>query len=475
MKTTVWNKIVLWISLGLLLFLNAYTLLHAVTGLPIFFGAVLLLLLFLFAYRFLNGQTERFLSRSAAVLWILIPVLQAVFILLLHNNVRYDAYWILDQAVEMLDTHQFSDTISNGYFTQVPNNYGLTILTYWFLSLMKALGLPASCFMRAVQFFNMLFLDLSLLFVFLSIRKLKGQAASVFFLFFCALTPYVYVWAPYYYTSTTSMMFACAAVWIWLCIRDSASVRRQCLLSVLLGILCVTGFKVRATSLIAYIAIALFWSVRHKTGSLKKYVRPILVFVFSAFLAFCAWKGIVAHYVPFDTTDTALPVTHFMMMGTQGNGSFHMDDLRYTVSLPTAEEKISGTLSVIRERLSENGFQGNIRLLLDKQLNCWTDGTDSYTAELSLCSDFGFLHPYVTGSKSVFLASYAQMFRSLQLLGVSLFCIFSLARRKAGDMFLLALNLLGGMVFHLLWETSPLYSIAFALFSYALCTDALGE
>lgn len=486
MKTTVWNKLVLWVALGLLLLFNAYTLVHAVTGVPIFFGALILLLLFLFARRFLAGRTERFLDRGAILIWLLILALQTAFILLMHGNIRYDAYWILDQAVEMLDTHQFSETLAGGYFTQVPNNYGLTIITYWFLSLMQFLGLPSSCFMRAVQFFNMFFLDLSLLFIFLSIRKLRGKADSVLFLFLCALTPYVYVWAPYYYTSTTSMMFACAALWIWLCIRDSSSFRKQCLLAFLLGVLCITGFKVRATSLIAYIAIALFWSVRHEKGSLKKHMRPILVFVLSAVLTFFAWKGIVAHYVPFDTTDTALPITHFMMMGSRGDGSFNRDDLTYTISLPTAEEKLSGTVSVIMERLSENGLSGNIRLIFAKLLNCWADGTDSFTAENALCSDFNFLHPYIIGSKSVFLTSYAQMFRCLQLFLVSLYCVFSLVRRhqaRSGSdgarqpdgMFLLALNLLGGMMFHLFWEASPLYSIAFAPFSYALCADAIGS
>ncbi len=474
MKTFVWNKFVLWVSLGLLLFLNAYTLVHAVTGPLIFLGILVLLLLFLSAHRFLKGRTEGFADRAAIALWILIPVLQIIFILAVRSELRYDAYWILDQAVEMLDTHQFSSSISSAYFTQVPNNYGLTVITYWFLSILRILGLPSSCFTRAVQFLNMAFLDLALLFIYLSMRKIRGRAAGTLFLFLCALTPYVYVWAPYYYTSTTSMTFACAAVWIWLCVCDSASMVRKCLLAALLGLLCVTGFKVRATSFIAYIAIFLYWSVRHEKGSLRKHARPILAFLLSAFAAFLLWRGIIAHYVPFDTTDTALPVTHFIMMGTQGDGSFNMNDLRYTTSLPTAQEKLSGTLSVIRQRLTENGLSGNIRLLLSKLLNCWADGTDSYITENSLCPVTSRLHTYITGSKSVFLAAYAQMFRSLQLFLVCCFCVISLIRRQSGRMFLLALNLLGGMVFHLFWEASPLYSIAFALFSYALCADSIG-
>lgn len=480
MKSNIWNKLVLGISLGLLLFLNFYTLIHAVSGQGM--GIVLFIILFLSlfsAYDFLSRRDERFLKRFSLFLGILILSIQTAFILTLRSNIRYDAFWILNQAVEMLDTHQISPVISNGYFTQVPNNYGLTIITYWFLSILKALGVPSACFMRAVQFFNIFFIDLSLLFIFLFIRRIKGLTASAFFLLFCAVSPYLYVWSPYYYTSTGSMVFACAAVFLWQCIRSASSRRKQCLLAVLMGILCITGFKVRATSLIAYIAVLLYWSVFHQKGSFRKHLRPILFFVLSAAISFGCWKGIVRHYVPFDTTDTAFPITHFIMLGTYGpDGSFCVDDQRYTISLPTAEAKREGTLSVIRTRLSENGLAGNVRLLLNKQLNCWADGTDAYMQENNLCSDYNRLHSYVIGSKSDYLAAYAQIFRALQLFLVCVSCIFALFYRNkmpGSGMFLLALNLLGGMTFHLLWEAGPLYSIAFTLFSYALAAEGIRD
>ena len=79
------------------------------------------------------------------------------------------------------------------------------------------------------------------------------------------------------------------------------------------------------------------------------------------------------------------------------------------------------------------------------------------------------------GSKSGYLAAYAQIFRALQLFLVCSYAIFSMMKKRADTTFLLALNLLGGMVFHLLWETSPLYSIPFTLFSYALAVEGLGQ
>lgn len=472
MKTNVWNTLVLWVSLALLFFLNFYTLAHAIFA-PV---AVAVLFLFLFfARRFLLGLEERILNRAALTLWLLLLGAQVSYVLLLHSNIRYDAFWLLDQAVEMLETHQISPTLSNGYFSQVPNNYGLTIITYWFLSLVRALGLPSSCFMQAVELLNVCFMDLSLLFIFLFIRETRGKASSLFFLLFCALSPYPYVWAPYYYTSTTSMMFACAAVFLWLRLCRTASAKKQCLIAAMMGLLCITGFQVRATSFIAYIAILLYWSVTRKKGSLKKYARPLLVFFLTALLSFFSWKGIVAHYVPFDTRDTALPVTHFMMMGSRGDGSFNQDDLRYSISLPTKEAKLKGTVDVIKERLLENGLRGNLRLLFNKQLNCWEDGTDAYRAETGLCTDFTQLHTYVLGSKSWFLAAYAQVFRSLQLFLVCLYCVFFLWKRRKDKSFLLALNLLGGMTFHLLWEAGPLYSIAFTYFSYAVAAEAFAQ
>lgn len=471
MKTSIWNKLVLWLSLGLLLFLNAYTFSHTASG---WIFGIFLFLLFLFARRRFFLIEERFVTRLAWGCWIFLIALQIAYVFLIRNNVRYDAFWILDQAVEMLDTRQISPTLANNYFSQVPNNYGLTILTYWFLSILKLFGVPSGWFMRAVQLFNIAFIDLSLLFIYLFVRKIRGKAPALFFLFFCTLSPYPYVWAPYYYTSTASMMFACGAVWIWLCICHAASRQKRFLLAALLGFVCILGFQVRATSFIAFIAIALYWSLHRERGSLKNHLGPIAAFLLTALLTLAAWKGVIRHYVPFDTRDTALPVTHFMMMGTHGDGSFYMDDLRYTVSLPTAEEKLSGTLSVIRERLLENGFSGNVRLLLAKQLNCWADGTDSFVTENALCTDYNRLHTYVVGSKSGFLTAYSQAFRALQLLLTCIYCLLSFRKKQGDGMFLIALNLLGGMVFHLLWEAGAVYSIAFTFFSYAAAGEGLG-
>ncbi len=345
MKTMIWNKLVLWFSLGLLLFLNAYTFLHTASGWAL---GLVLFLLFLFAHRLFFSMKEPLVKRLALGLWILLIVLQIAYVFVLQNNVRYDAFWILDQAAEMLETRQISPTLANNYFSQVPNNYGLTILTYWFLNLLKVLGVPSGWFMRAVQLFNIAFIDLSLLFIYLFVGKIRGKASALFFLLFCTLSPYPYVWAPYYYTSTTSMMFACGALWIWLCICHAAPLKKKVLLAALLGFVCILGFQVRATSFIAFIAIALYWSLRREHSSLKIHLAPIAAFLLTALLTLAAWKGVTRHYVPFDTRDTALPVTHFMMMGTHGDGSFYMDDLRYTTSLPTAEEKLSGTLAVIQ-------------------------------------------------------------------------------------------------------------------------------
>ncbi|MBQ8185103.1 MAG: hypothetical protein IJ036_04885 [Lachnospiraceae bacterium] len=470
-KTSLWHKLLLWVSLGLLIFLNGYTMIHAVTGWMTVAGALLLFLLLFFAWKFLANASDPALKRITWILWGGIVLLQVAFVLLMHNNIRYDGYWVLGQAIEMLDTHAISPTLFNDYFTQVPNNYGLTLITYWYLSLVKALGCPADRYMTAVQLLNIVYIDLALLFVFLSVKKIKDQKSAVFFLLLCFISPFTYVWTPYYYTATTSMTFACAAVYLWLCIRETDSKKKSCILAGIMGILCITGFKVRATALIAFIAIFLFWTMAPKKATLKKYAPAILTFCLTAVVSFVGWKGIVNHYVPFDTTDTALPVTHFMMMGSQWDGSFNHADLQYTISLPTAQDKLDGTISVIKERLSENGLAGNIQLLLDKQLNSWVDGTDFFTYEHSLCTDFNGLHPFIVGSKTGYLTEYSQMLRVLQLFLVCVSCFFAFRRKKADGVFLIALNLLGGMAFQLLWETAPTYSIPFTFFAYALVCD----
>lgn len=440
---------------------------------------------------------------------------QMTFLLYFQPTLRYDALKTFDQAVEMLTTGTISGTYENGYFARYTNNYPITILTYWLLRLASACGLPASGYMLFVQLINVLLLDISLLQGYEILRRTRGQHTSLFYLILCAVCPSTYVWTGFYYTSTLAMPFSLGALLLFLRMREHADLpvspdiqahavgkgngpdpsQRKHLLqrlfhSFCLGLLLVMGYKLRATTLIMLIAIgiaalyAIPWkSFRAWFAQKKAWLCGTLIsFFLACALTLGFWNGAVSNYVLFDYENTGFPAIHWVMMGMRWDGAFDLSDEEYTASFSTREEKVAADKELLLERIKEAGPDGLLALMGRKLLNTWVDGMDTYDAENSALRYercYGKVYEYLLGNKDGLLVIYAQAFRVLQMLAIGIGCLAQLFRKwkykeTISPLFVCQLALLGGMAFHLIWETNPLYSIGFTFLALLLMADQLG-
>ena len=453
-------------------------------------------------YRLIRELSEERQKRLGLILFLILALGQLAFLTLIRPQLRYDPLKIFDMAVEMLRTRTISGTYETGYFARYTNNYPLTILTYWFLRLLAGLGVPENAFMLAVQLVNVACILISLGLGYLILKELKGRTEAVFFLGVCALCPLSYVWAGYFYTANCSMPFLMGILYLWIRIKRLYTaadrtvgapfhpiVLRLAGLSALLGLVTVFGFKLRATAAIGLIAAfldgALLLLRRRKeglaalAGNLTRTLwASAIAFLLTASLSLGFFSAAVDTYVNFDYKNTGFPAVHWIMMSARWDGSFDQNDENYTVSFATKEEKTAADVKVLKERLKEAGPLGLLTLSGRKLLNTWVDGTDSFRAEDSYAS-YGKPYDYLIGNKSGLLLIYTQAFRALQMLVIGLGSLCSLItlwrRKKPSRVFLLQLTLLGGMAFHLLWETNPLYSIGFTYLCLMLLADGIAR
>ena len=462
----------------------------------------------------LSRLSEKSRKRLVLLCIILLAAGQLLFLALIQPQLRYDPLKVFDMAVEMLRTHTISGTYETGYFARYTNNYPLTIVTYWFLLFLSKLGMPQSWFMPAVQVVNVGCITLSIWLGYLIAKELKGRLFASFYLIVCVICPLSYVWAGYFYTATCSMPCLMGVLYLYLRLRkkrteensarkalskedgtnEGSAVKnrkpgtaRRVFLCALLGFTAVLGFKLRATAAIALIAVLLdailrLWRRRKQKQpdgrTAKAWAVPAAAFLAAAGLTLGLFSAAVDHYVDFDYKNTGFPAVHWVMMGARWDGAFDQNDELYTSSFETKEEKTEADLKVLKERITDAGPLGLLSLAGRKLLNTWVDGTDSYLAENSYVR-YSKVYDYLLGDKSGFVTLYSQAFRALNMLAMGLCAVAAFVRLKKRKeyppLFPVQLTVLGGMAFHLLWETNPLYSISFTFLCLMLLADGISE
>ena len=413
-------------------------------------------------------------------------VLQMVFVMLAKAGIRYDSLKVVDEAIALFSQPGIQETDLEGYFARYANNYAMTIMTHWFIKIFRMIGLIRQDFSNAVivlQFINVLFVDAAFAGCYAFLNKYFSKAKAVLFLLYMVFNPLSYVWLPFYYTNTCSMAFAIWGIYLLYAIYDLICEKndkiaktidtdndlkqqrrnniKQILYTILAGIIFYFGYKLRATVAIALIAAVIGLYCRGKRINRKSFILVLLLFCISFGGAKIIYGAVEDHYLAFDETDTAFPLTHWIAMGLNelGDGSFNANDEQRTMSYPTAKEKKDATVSLLKERADELGALGIAKLYMRKLSNTYADGAGGYHSELNISSDYGLIWQIVYGVHRDPVLLWTQIFYLMSLL-CSIFAVVSFFQKRLPvEGFVLLLLLTGSYLFQMIWESATIYSI----------------
>ena len=120
--------------------------------------------------------------------------------------------------------------------------------------------------------------------------------------------------------------------------------------------------------------------------------------------------GVYRYHVDMDTYDSAITIEHFLMMGSHGNGTYNVKDMRFTRSFPTHEEKVENNKKVYLEHLRENGVLGNLKLAIKKEAIVWGIGTHGYTQYTKNVVEKTTCYDWLVGKKSGLFRTYMQAY-----------------------------------------------------------------
>ncbi|MBQ8527170.1 MAG: hypothetical protein IJ429_01735 [Lachnospiraceae bacterium] len=425
-----------------------------ITGLVI--SATLFLGIFLSViYKTLNCCSEKALRILEGVILTAGVLLQFVFLFYYRSAYLFDTAFVSGAASSLALTGEVAPEALY-YMSVYPNQNAFAVVTSFLWKMCTMVGLESARIPLVLNAVNMISIDVSLIIMSMTIGQYRrdiSRAQRVMVLLFTAMNPFIYIGVSYYYTITLSMPFFMIIMYGFVrALRDEKEMRLW--FYIVWGAALAIRYLFRATTVIVLIA-GVFCLV-----AFKKIRKKQLIALLAFLLVFFSGSRLCERVIGIDTTDTAFPATHWIMMSMTSPGCHNAEDEQFTASFSSREEKKEAVLERMRDKAQNLGVEGFAGLAFAKMKNTWADGTNGYPLFLEQCLNTGVGYEEIFGGHKDAVVLYHQAYWLLMLLGIAktVGCSLLTGRR---DFFMAELTVLGAFLFYLLWETGTQYSLPF--------------
>lgn len=430
-------------------------------------GSVTLLFIWSGLHGWLRRQNEKVARGLLGAAVIFAVLIQGVLIWRYPVQCGWDNIDTLTSAISLLSGDE--SLFSTGYFEAYAHQKCFLLVTYGIVRLGTGLGIGISYMPLVLSYFNMIAVDLAIWFVYLSAKELKNRESANSLLLLMLLNPGLYLWCAYYYTTSVSLLPL--SLFIYLMIRMEKE-EQKWYVYLGSGLLFMFGLRFRATICIALIAGLIVLTVRKADG--KTIIRKGSILKGSLlFLAGVISMELLLHaafvsVLGLEGDEKAFPFQHWLMMSAGDNGAYNDEDVYFTASLATKQERAEKSWERYCQRLEDMGIDGFLVLAKNKTVYNWSLGNHGYEPELQ----------HYDGLSDILWGDDIRMIYLVQMyhLALVLMIILSIVKNIRGllkgrtDVLLLPLlTLLGGILFYVLWETNPFYSVGF-LYVMFLCS-----
>lgn len=411
-------------------------------------------------FHFCKKLSSRQLTYIVVIMLGIYSLFALVFGLGIKSERPADIFSLHNAAVSYIQT----GTITNiDYFSVYPMqlNYAYILIVVYKIG---------SCFgiadyRTSGTLFGIALLLFSAILVYHLAYKIKDKYLGVTALFIFITNPIFWIYPSYYYTDLIGMVFLMLPINIALCVNSNNTVKKNLLLSILMGMVVFIGYKMRATAAISGIAALILGIIKLHGSNKAERNTLIKYFLFwggGCIIAFVLWKLIESHFAIELNENKKFPVVHWIMMGLseESGGMWSSKLWGYTNSFPTYQEKISGDIAAIKASLSNMGILGLIELILNKLVVIWSDGMTALTANFKTSVHYGALYEYTIGNKNAITCYGTQIIRSSLLL-CAIPYIFCEIKNKLNRKSILAITFFGYMLFYCFWEVHEKYVLMF--------------
>lgn len=286
------------------------------------------------------------------------------------------------------------------------------------------------------------------------------------------LTP----WKTVAYTDMFSILFPVLSLNMYVWYRLAEKKWLKYLLWFLCFLAGFIGSLIKPTVMVVLITIVICESIKI-LGNFKSNWKEILIQIGLAGMTVLLYFGCQSHiykttgYTP--NEEVSLTALHYLMMGLNedSTGSFSSDDLAFSCSFATREERTPAQIERIGERLEEKGFFGYLGFAVKKMVMTFNDGTFGWGRE----GAYNYSYPiysdnekfaesvrnyfYPLGERNSSFNTHSQTVWFLIVFSLPGICFVAKAEKEKYMPILL--SLLGVILYLILFEARARYLICF--------------
>ena len=424
------------------------------------FALLALLLFFVSAMRIFKKYEDFFIKhryKLLAAFCLFVFAIQLIINNQMIPSVMYDHEKTFNGAIVWATQGNVPEfEIYNNYLHHYPHQVGLFLIQQFMFKLATTVGYT--------NYFLVASLGGHILFMIMIITSFKyldenfGSRPALFFIPLIAIFIPLYFQSSVSYTDTYSVWGASCMLLFGSRAFKEKYTAKKILYAVITGVLAGLAIQIKTTAIIALIAVAIQFFVT----DFKKNHFASLAVMLAALLAvntvFDQWA--YATVMEKGREGEAMPTTHWIMMGMQGDGSYSSFDEWSITSAVPADQRVARNIEVIKERLTEMGPVGYVKLLYRK--TCRTFGCGNremyYTYLYSNKSEpVNWVYNLVLQNGRFYtitnnLSHIAYLFTFM--LGVVGAVIFMFKKKNKPFAFAPHISLIGFWIFMMLWESN---------------------
>ena len=379
-----------------------------------------------------------------------------------------DLSWVIRQCEAIIDTGDATFSLRE-YFGMYPNNAPLCAIVYWCLRLARLVGVHNISIVGGLL--NVIMLQIAYRAFFATLRLYVDDrtASCVTLLLLC--NPLYHVHASYYYTDTVCLGPLMLGVYLaGRCLRDKPG-KRTILFAAGSGTTFALATCIRSTCIFLPAALLVVAILRKRWDALKYVVAP---FMLCGALVMAGNSALVAYHVPYDTTDTAFPATHWLMLGANGDtwGQYSRDDVYLSMGMGGHDEKVRGEMEEFRNRWSSRTFLENLNFIAHKEVHVWSRWDKEYHKTTVDVRNRGVVWELIHGRLSTPLHIYMRAYNVMLLALIALGIGRSL-RVVPDGMDTLCVYWVFAIAFYVFWESHCRHSLSLYVPLTMLATPVL--